>query len=99
MDAYISDCPHQAELNALEAEITELAAHLNAGNYRFLKLIAEFDTRKGWAKFASQTCAHWLNWRCGMGMNAAREKVRTAHALEKLPKIASAMERGQLSYC
>jgi hypothetical protein len=31
-------------------------------------------------------------------MGAAREKVRVARALESLPKVAAAMERGQLSY-
>jgi hypothetical protein len=31
-------------------------------------------------------------------MGAAREKVRTAHALASLPKIAAAMQRGELSY-
>lgn len=31
-------------------------------------------------------------------MGAAREKVRTAHALESLPKIAAAMSCGELSY-
>ena len=31
-------------------------------------------------------------------MGAAREKVRVAHALENLPRVSAAMERGQLSY-
>lgn len=31
-------------------------------------------------------------------MGAAREKVRVARALEGLPKIAAAMERGEISY-
>ena len=31
-------------------------------------------------------------------MGAAREKVRVANALEKLPRIAAAMENGTLSY-
>src|ERR1700704_192902 len=31
-------------------------------------------------------------------MNAAREKVRVARALEALPKISLAMARGELSY-
>lgn len=48
--------------------------------------------------WATQSCAHWLNWKCGIDMGAAREKVRTAHALQNLPKISAAMERGELSY-
>jgi hypothetical protein len=82
----------------LRAQITELAGHLNAAHHRWLVLIAEFDRRQGWSDGATQSCAHWLNWQCGLDMGAAREKVRVAHALEKLPRISAAMERGALSY-
>src|SRR5271163_3293839 len=85
-------------LHELAAQITELAGHLNAANYRWLSLIAEFDRRYGWSDGATQSCAHWLNWQCGLDMGAAREKVRVAHALEKLPRISAAMECGALSY-
>ncbi len=85
-------------LNRLKDEITRLAGHLNAANHRFLMLIAEFDSRNGWSDGATQSCAHWLNWKCGIDIGAAREKVRVAHALQKLPKISAAMERGELSY-
>ena len=82
----------------LADQIVELAGHLNAGNYRFLALLAEFDRRKGWNCRATQDCAHWLNWKCGINLGAAREKVRTARALEKLPLVSAAMERGEVSY-
>jgi hypothetical protein len=82
----------------LEAEITELAGHLNAANRRWLALIAEFDRRKGWSDGLTRSCAHWLNWKCGIDMGAAREKIRVAHALESLPAIGAAMGRGELSY-
>jgi len=85
-------------LPELRAQITELAGHLNAAQHRWLLLIAEFDRRQGWSDGATQSCAHWLNWQCGLDMGAAREKVRVAHALEKLPRVAAAMERGALSY-
>ncbi|MET0660055.1 MAG: DUF222 domain-containing protein [Steroidobacteraceae bacterium] len=86
------------EIDALRDEITRLAGHLNAANYRFLKLIAEFDRCAGWVDNATHSCAHWLNWKCGIAIGAAREKVRVAHALETLPKISAAMERGEISY-
>jgi hypothetical protein len=85
-------------LEELEAQITELAGHLNAANYRWLSLIAEFDRRKGWADGKLPSCAHWLNFKCGLNLGAAREKVRVAHALTDLPKIAASMARGELSY-
>jgi hypothetical protein len=83
---------------ALIDQITELAGHLNAGNARFLALIAELDRRRGWAEWGVKSCAHWLNWKCGIGLGAAREKVRVAHALKKLPLIAAAMAEGRISY-
>src|ERR1700731_5275470 len=85
-------------LEELEAQITELAGQLNAANYRWLALIAEFDRRQGWADGKLPSCAHWLNFKCGLNLGAAREKVRVAHALIGLPKIAASMARGELSY-
>ncbi|HEU4600419.1 MAG TPA: DUF222 domain-containing protein, partial [Steroidobacteraceae bacterium] len=85
-------------LNDLAFQITELAGHLNAANHRWLMLIAEFDRRNGWSDWGTQSCAHWLNWKCGIDIGAAREKVRVAHALQSLPKISAAMARGELSY-
>ena len=82
----------------LVAEITTLAGHLNAANARFLVLVAELDRRRGWAEWGVKSCAHWLNWKCGIGLGAAREKVRVARALEKLPRVAAAMAEGRLSY-
>lgn len=81
----------------LEAQITELAGHLNAANHRWLVLIAEFDRREGWGDGATQSCAHWLSWKCGIDPGAAREKVRVARALDALPKISAAMASGELS--
>ena len=85
-------------IDELAAEICTLAGHINAANHRFLMLIAEYDRRTGWSDGATQSCAHWLNWKCGIAMGAAREKVRVARALENLPKISAAMASGRLSY-
>jgi len=89
---------HRLRVDELAAQITELTGHLNAAHYRWLSLIAEFDRLQGWADGSTPSCAHWLNWQCGIDIGAAREKVRVAHALEKLPRIAAAMGCGQLSY-
>jgi len=85
-------------VNELVTEICTLAGHINAASHRWLVLIAEFDRRNGWSDGATQSCAHWLNWKCGIAMGAAREKIRVAHALEKLPKVSAAMASGRLSY-
>jgi hypothetical protein len=98
MDGGIGALSASLSLEELEAQITELAGQLNAANYRWLLLIAEFDRRQGWADGSLQSCAHWLNFKVGLNLGAAREKVRVAHALPALPKIAAAMARGHLSY-
>ncbi len=85
-------------IDELAAEICTLTGHINAANHRWLMLIAEFDRRTGWSDGATQSCAHWLNWKCGIAMGAAREKVRVARALENLPKVSAAMASGKLSY-
>ena len=82
----------------LADKITILAGQINAANYRFLKLIAEFDRREAWEGPGIRSCAYWLNWKCGISINVAREKVRVARALEELPEINEAFEKGELSY-
>ncbi len=80
------------------AEITELCGCLYAATYRLLVLIRQFDEEKLWGLPGLCSCAHWLNFKCGIGMNAAREKVRVANALPKLQKISEAFSKGELSY-
>lgn len=97
-DASMAPADTSISLAELEAQITELAGHLNAANYRWLTLIGQFDRRNGWADGKLPSCAHWLNFKCGLNLGAARERVRVAHALVGLPKIAASMARGELSY-
>ncbi|HEX4775602.1 MAG TPA: DUF222 domain-containing protein, partial [Acidimicrobiia bacterium] len=85
-------------LERLEAEITQLAAHLDAAGCRWLLLVAEFDRRAGYETWGCSSCAHWLSWHCGLDERAARERVRVARALEELPVIRDAFASGRLSY-
>ena len=57
----------------------------------------EFDEQNGW-NTGFLSCAHWLSWRTGIDMGAAREKVRVAKALDALPRLSGAMQRGEISY-
>ncbi len=82
----------------VESEIVELAGHLAAATCRFLQLLAEFDTRQGWAGPGLRSCAHWLNWRVGLNLRTAREHLRVAHALAGLPAITAAFAAGRVSY-
>jgi hypothetical protein len=85
-------------LEALEQKITELWGHINAATCRLLTLVAEFDREKAFERHGLANTAQWLNWQCGIGPVAAREKVRVARALERLPKLACAFANGEVSY-
>ncbi|MEZ5293438.1 MAG: DUF222 domain-containing protein [Vicinamibacterales bacterium] len=84
-------------VDALGERIAALAARLHAATYELLVLLGEFDAREGWAN-GFQSCAHWLHWRTGIDLGAAREKVRVARALPALAAVSAQMRRGALSY-
>jgi len=87
----------QQETAALGDAIAKLASRIQAATYELLVMIGEFDEREGWGQ-GFTSCAHWLNWRTGLALGAAREKVRVARALAKLPRLGADMRRGALSY-
>src|SRR5262249_25652673 len=78
-------------------QIAQLSPHLQAATPRLLDLIRAFDVREGW-NHGFRSCAHWLAWRVGMDLGAARERVRVARALDSLPRLTEALAQGQLSY-
>jgi len=85
-------------LPEVEREICELAAHINAATCRWLNLAAEFDRRGGHEELGFVSCASWLAWKCSLTPRAAREQLRVARGLRRLPRIAAAFRRGTLSY-
>jgi len=85
-------------LERLEAEIVELATQITGATARLIAMIGEFDAAEGWRDWGMRSTAHWLSWKCGIGLNAGREQVRVARALAGLPLIASAFAAGRLSY-
>ena len=80
------------------AEITEFCSYIYAAESRLLTRNHEFDEKEYWAQLGLLSCAHWLAFKRSIGMNAAREKVRVAHALAKLPKLSEGFASGSLSY-
>ena len=85
-----------AQLARLGDRIAELSARIQAATHELLVLIREFDEQEGWDGCLS--CAQWLSWRAGLSQGAAREHVRVARALGKLPGLSDAMRRGKVSY-
>ena len=64
-----------------------------------LELLGEFDADgaiRYWTDFKS--LAHWLSWSCSMTPGVAREHVRVAKALRRMPTIARLFREGRLSY-
>ena len=79
-------------IRELEAQITELAGHLNAANHRWLVLIAEFDRRNGWSDGFTQSCAHWLSWKCGLDLGCGPREGPGRPGARGLPQIADGDE-------
>ena len=89
---------HHHSIDEIDHAIVNLSARINSASYELLVLIRRFDERAGWVKWGFSNCAEWLHWRCDLGLSAAREKVRVAHALKALPTISLSFSRGKLSY-
>jgi len=85
-------------ISSLGDEIAILAAHIHAATHRLLALLTRFDHLRGWEAEGHRSCAHWLSFRTGIDLGAAREKVRAARALVDLPRTSAAMARGELSF-
>ena len=85
-------------LERLEAVLTEAAGHLAAAECHFLLAMAAYDRREGWPEWGCRSCSYWLSCAGGMGLRAAQEKLRVAHALALFPRITEEFAKGRLSY-
>ncbi|NEK93681.1 DUF222 domain-containing protein [Modestobacter muralis] len=85
-------------LDQLADRILAGAVRLAAATAAWLALVAEFDEREGWQGIGVTSCAHWLAWRCGLTPGTARQHVRVARAMRRLPVTAAAFAGGELSY-
>lgn len=88
----------QVPLERLELQITSYAGRLAAAQARWLVWIGAYDRREGWQHWQAKSCAHWLNWRCGVSMRTAREHVRVARRLDELHVVRERFLCGTLSY-
>jgi hypothetical protein len=85
-------------IDDLDQAIVGLTTKINRATYELLVLIRQFDERVGWLRWGFDNCRDWLHWRCDLSLNAAREKVRVAHALKLLPDISATFATGDLTY-
>ena len=91
-------CLSMEEVIAMGDAIAETAAIIDVATHRFLTQLREFDRLGAWHRAGAISCAHWLSWRIGMDLGAAREKVRVARRLADLPHIDQALRKGEISY-
>src|ERR1700722_17225166 len=82
----------------LESEIRGLSARVAAATCRFLLAVAEYDRRQAWQAWECHDMAGWLAWKCGISPVTAREQVRVARALARLPVLRDRFAAGQVSY-
>ena len=82
----------------LRRAVTDMAAHINVADWRFIKLVAAMDRRRGWDERGYCNLGNWLDHRCGLGPCAARERIRIGRALARLPRVDAAFRDGHLSH-
>ena len=85
-------------LERLEAEITGFASRIAAATATWLLWIAAYDRRNGWTSWQAKSCAHWLNWHCGVSPRTARAHVHVAHKLTEFTELRDTFLAGELSY-
>lgn len=81
--------PLSAALDTANAQIGRMQRHM-------FRLIADADRADIWRGSGARDTAHWLAIRYGISEWKSRRWVAAAHALENLPSIAEALERGEL---
>ena len=95
-DVKAAPSPAWAERRALGARIVEVVALGDALSGEKLACLRKFDELRGWADEGAVSCAHWLSSRTGLSRGAAREQVRVARALGRLPLIEAESVSGTL---
>lgn len=90
------DC---AAAEALGGKICAAAGLTAQADAQLIGLIADFDAGQAVRWFDGvKSLAHWLAWACSMSPGAAREHVRVARALRRMPVVRAAFGEGRLSY-
>jgi Domain of unknown function (DUF222)/HNH endonuclease len=83
---------------AVCAALDQVTAAMAAASAQALRAVASYDEAKAWKKDGATSMSSWLAGRYGLAWGTAREWVRVAHALRRLPRIARAHAEGRLSW-
>ncbi len=94
----MKDVVSNERIDELADEIALAATYIDAATHTLLTHIRDFDELDGWHRQGALSFAHWLSWRVGLDLGAAREKVRVARKLGELPLIDEALRKGKVSF-
>ncbi len=84
---------------ALAGRICARASQQAVASCQLLELIGEFDAGGGLGYLSGvKSVAHWIAYSCSMAPGVAREHVRVARAMRRMPTITAAFRTGELSY-
>jgi hypothetical protein len=72
-------------------------ARVGAAQLDLLRLVGELDRHEVWLEEGARDTAHLLSMRYGISCWKARRWIGAAHALASLPRLARALEIGELS--
>lgn len=90
---------NRAGAEALAARLMAAAADITGQEAAFLGLLGEFEASGAltwW--YEDRSLAAWVSRMCALQPGTAREHVRVARALRRMPKTAAAFRAGDLSF-
>lgn len=83
---------------ALAAAIVDEVRLQSRSRARMLAWIEAFDRARAYKLWGARSTSEWIATHCGLSRMVAREYVRVAVALRRLPALARAFHDGNLSY-
>jgi hypothetical protein len=78
--------------------LDQVVAGICAASAEALRMVADLDEQGAWKADGATSMSPWLAARYGLGWGTARDWVRVARALRRIPKIAEAYDAGRLSW-
>jgi hypothetical protein len=79
-------------------ELDDAVFLMTTASAEVLDVVARYDRQKLWARDGATSMTSWLAGRYALAWGTAREWVRVAQALQRLPRIARAYREGRLSW-
>ncbi|SDS16088.1 HNH endonuclease signature motif containing protein [Microlunatus soli] len=88
-----------ADPYALGGRLMAAAGDLSRQEAVFLELVGLFDAIDGYRSWDGiRSTAHWLSWACAIAPGTAREHLRVARALLRMPDTRAAFASGDLTF-